>query len=186
MSHVRFRRVSRLRRGYSPRQVDAFLDGIEVALRGGLPLPSATEVRQAGFEMVHHGYDTTEVDAALDHVEERVLDAQAATAGRRGRVDAAGDAAYLREQLLAPYMHRFPRAGGLRRGYDIDDVDEMVDRLVASLDGGPAVSVDDLRTAPFRSRRGGYREDAVDDMLDRAIEVWLLANRQDDRGRPQG
>ena len=50
------RRVSRLRQGYHRRQVDAFLNHVEVSLGGVFPPPTAAEVRQAGFELVHGGY----------------------------------------------------------------------------------------------------------------------------------
>jgi DivIVA domain-containing protein len=180
VTHKRFPRVSRLRRGYHCRQVDAFLNHVEVSLGGVFPAPTAAEVRQAGFELVHHGYDVTAVDEHLDALEERVLRAQAATAGRRGRVDTASEAAYLRDELTGPYMKRFPRAGVLRRGYDRDDVDDFVDRLLAALDGqvsSVSVSVDDVRRAPFRPKRGGYREDAVDDAMDRVVEHLLHVRR---------
>lgn len=185
MSHSRFPRVGRMRRGYHCRQVDAFLNHVEVSLGGVFPPPTAAEVRQAGFELVHHGYDVRAVDEHLDGLEERVLRAQTAGAGRRGRVDPAGEAAYLRDELAGPYLRRFPRAAALRRGYDRDDVDEFVDRLLAALDGAagtaPAVSAEDVRRAPFRPRRGGYREDAVDEALDRVVEHLLQVRREPPR-----
>jgi DivIVA domain-containing protein len=179
MKHHRFHRVSRLRRGYHRRQVDAFLQRIEVSLTGIFPPPTAAEVRQAGFELVHGGYDVAAVDAHLDALEERAMLAQAKQGGRRGRWDPAGEAAILVKELTGPYMKRFPRTGALRRGYDVDDVDELVDRVLAGLDGsaGRPPTVEDVRRAPFRPRRGGYREDAVDDALDRVVEHLLLVQR---------
>lgn len=170
-----FRRVGRLRKGYHRKQVDAFLGHVEVALSGALPLPTAVEVRRAGFELVRGGYDTTAVDEALDALEERVLLVQGMAAGGRALADPVGEVDDLRAGLSTPYMKRFPRAGALRRGYDVDDVDELVDTLVTSLDGtGPAVSVEDVRSACFRPRRGGYREHDVDEMLDRVVELLLV------------
>lgn len=179
MKHHRFPRVSRFRRGYHRRQVDAFLQRIEVSLTGIFPPPTTAEVRQAGFEMVHGGYDVAAVDAHLDALEERAMLAQSKTGGRRGRLDAAGEAAILVKELTGPYMKRFPRTGALRKGYDVDDVDELVDRVLAGLDGSPGAHLiaDDVRRAPFRPHRGGYREDAVDDALDRVIEHLLLVQR---------
>ena len=175
--------MSRLRKGYHRHQVDAFLNQVEVSLSGVFPAPTAAQIRQAGFEMVHGGYDTQAVDAALDQLEERVLVRQGATGGRRGRVDVAGEAAFLREELAAPYMKRFPRASALRRGYDVDDVDEFLDLVLAALDGTATLTVEDVRSAPFRPRRGGYAEDAVDDTLDRVVELMLL-QAESARDRP--
>lgn len=170
-----FPRAGRLRKGYHRKQVDAFLNQVEVALSGGLPPPTAVEVRQAGFELVRGGYDMTAVDEALDALEERVLVAQGLTGGRRGRADPARDVDFLTAELAAPHMRRFPRARAFRRGYDVDDVDELIDDVVATLDvTGCATSVDGVRSAHFRPRRGGYREDSVDDMLDRLVELLLV------------
>jgi DivIVA domain-containing protein len=180
MSHRRFSRVSRLRRGYHRRQVDAFLNHVEVTLGGVFPPPTAAEVRQAGFELVHGGYAVHEVDEFLDALEERVIVAQGMTAGRRGKVDPGSEAEFLKGELAGPYMRRFPRARTLRRGYHPDDVDEFVDRVVATLDAQDTVTVEDVRTAPFRPRRGGYREDAVDEAMDRVVEHLLLVRRQAD------
>jgi len=178
MSHRRFHRVGPFRRGYHVGQVDAFLNHVEVSLGGVFPPPTAAEVRQAGFEMVHRGYGVVEVDAFLDDLEERVLAAQAMSAGRRGRVDPDSEADVLRGELTAPYMKRFPRARALRRGYHPDDVDEFVDRVLADLDSDAGtLTVEDVRTAPFRPRRGGYREEAVDDAMDRVVEHLLLLRR---------
>jgi DivIVA domain-containing protein len=178
MSHHRFPRVSRLHKGYHCRQVDAFLDHVEVSLGGVFPPPTASEVRQAGFELVRGGYTVAEVDEYLDALEERVLVAQGRLAGRRGRSDPAGEAAFLKTELTGPYMKRFARASFLRRGYHVDDVDEFVDRVVGALGGNDAVSVEDVRQVPFRPRRGGYREDAVDDAMDRVVEYLLLVRRE--------
>jgi DivIVA domain-containing protein len=189
VSHGRFRRVSRLRKGYHRRQVDRYLDGVQEALGGGPTLPSAADVRRAGFELVHGGYDVVEVDEHLDALEEQLIVAQDSAGGgrRRGPVDPQSEANFLVGELSAPYLQRFPRARTLRRGYHPDDVDEFVDRVVAALTAeldpagsAPAagLSVDDVRAAPFRPRRGGYREDAVDEAMDRVVDHLLLVRRQ--------
>ena len=178
MSHRRFTRVGRLHKGYHSRQVDAFLDHVEVSLGGVFPPPTASEVRQAGFELIRGGYAVVEVDEYLDALEERVLVAQGRLAGRRGRADPAGEAEFLKAELTGPYMKRFPRAFTLRRGYHPDDVDDFVDRVVGALDGTDPVTAEDVRHVPFRPRRGGYREDAVDDAMDRVVEYLLLVRRE--------
>jgi len=171
MRAERFPRAGRLHRGYHRKQVDQFVNHVELALGGAMPPPTAAEVREAGFELVRGGYATADVDRALDAIEERVLVAQ--VAGRRGRSDPDSEVTFLKGELTAPYMQRFPRARGLRRGYDIDEVDEFIDRVVASLGGTSGVTVEEVRAAPFRPRRGGYDETAVDEMLDRVVELMM-------------
>jgi len=187
--HDRYPRVRRWSKGYHRGQVDAFVSNVEVSLSGMIPMPTATDIRRAGFELRRGGYDTTAVDAALDELEGRVLAVQRLSAGRRGRADPAADAAVLREEISGSYMQRFPRAGALRRGYDLDDVDDFVDRVLVALDGGDAVgrqlAVDDVRAAVFRPRRGGYREDAVDDALDHVVEHLMLHQPREGAVGPQ-
>jgi DivIVA domain-containing protein len=79
-------------------------------------------------------------------------------------------------------MRRFPRVHFPRRGYDIDDVDEFLDLVGKALDSAIAsvardiggLTVADVRTVAFRPKRGGYAEEAVDETLDRVVEMMLL------------
>jgi DivIVA domain-containing protein len=177
--HDRFPRGSRFRKGYHRHQVDQFVNNVEVSLSGMIPMPTATDIRRAGFELRRGGYQTLAVDHALDALEERVLAVQRMSAGRRGRPDPAGDAAVLRDELSAAYMHRFDRVSGWRRGYDMDDVDDFVDRVLSALDGAVELTVDQVRAVVFRPRRGGYREQSVDDALDRVVEHLMLHSKQE-------
>ena len=194
MTHKRFRRASRWRRGYHCRQVDVFLARVEVSLQGDFPPMAASDIRRAGFELVRHGYSVAAVDARLDDLEERALLVEGPTSGRRVRSDPDADVQFLRDELSKPYMRRFPKSGILRRGYDLDDVDGLVDRVLARFNGVSTASqdvideltVEDVRTAGFKPRRGGYAEEAVDEMLDRVVELLLVQRRQEDssgRGR---
>jgi DivIVA domain-containing protein len=172
----RFPRARRLRKGYKRKQVDTFLERVELAVQGAQPSITAADVRRAGFDMVRRGYDIAAVDQALDEMEEQLIVVNA-LASRRGRVDPQAEASFLRQELDAPYMRRFPRAGLLRRGYNIDDVDDFIDKVCATLDGSAgeaAISLAEVRRIAFRPRRGGYAEDGVDETLDRVIELMLL------------
>jgi DivIVA domain-containing protein len=185
MTHKRFPRTSQWRRGYHCKQVEAFLASVELSLEGTFPPMAAADIRRAGFELVRHGYTVITVDAHLDELEERVLVVEGATSGRRGRTDPESDVQFLRDQLDEPYMRRFPRSRMLRRGYDLDQVDELVDRILARFNGqndGEAIELtaEDVRTAGFTPRRGGYSEGAVDEMLDRVVELLLVQRRATD------
>lgn len=176
----RFPRVGRLHRGYHRRQVDTFIHRVEVSLQGVLPPVSAAEIRRVGFELVHGGYDVAAVDAALDQLEDRSMSSAAAHAGRRGLSDPESEAAALREEISAPYMRRFPRAAALRRGYDIDAVDDFLDGVADTLAGHLELDVEQVRSAAFPPHRGGYDEDAVDELLDRLVELMLVLRRTPD------
>jgi len=190
----RFGRARGLGKGYHRKQVDAFVNRVELALQGALPGVTATEIRRVGFELVRRGYAVDEVDAALDDMELRAVVLQGATAGRRGRLDPAAEAAFLRKELSGPYMKRFSRVHFPVRGYDIDDVDAFVDRVCTALDatvaGAPAgaagVQLAEVRTVAFRSRRGGYSEGEVDDTLDRVVEMMLLLQAMSRVSTPSG
>jgi DivIVA domain-containing protein len=186
MTHKRFPRASRWRRGYHCRQVDAFLTNVEVSLQGDYAPMAAADIRRVGFELVRHGYAVAAVDARLDELEERVLLVESATSGRRARSDPDTDVQFLCDQLNEPYMRRFPRSGMLRRGYDLDEVDGLVDRVLARFNGSShtgqdpngELTVEDVRTAGFKPRRGGYAEEVVDEMLDRVVELLLVQRRE--------
>lgn len=66
----------------------------------------------------------------------------------------------------------------LRPGYNEEDVDELLDRIEATLvalEGGPRtgplITADEVRNSRFRTTRlsPGYREDEVDDFLDTVV-----------------
>ena len=68
--HDRFRRAGRLHKGYHRRQVDAFLNHVEVSLSGVFPTPTASEVRQVGFEL--EPIAATELQDALEMGEQHL------------------------------------------------------------------------------------------------------------------
>ncbi|WP_157570117.1 DivIVA domain-containing protein [Microtetraspora malaysiensis] len=79
-------------------------------------------------------------------------------------------------------MNRFPRVRGVRLGYDPGQVDELVRRIEGTLGrtdlDGPPISADEIRSAVFRVKRGGYNETAVDFALDAFIvAVEALSGR---------
>ena len=115
------------------------------------PPPTASEVRQAGFELVRGGYAVPEVDEYLDALEERVLVAQGRLAGRRGRPDPASEAEFLKAELTGPYMKRFAaRLASCVAATTSTTSTSSSTGSSAALDGTDAVSVEDVRQVPFR------------------------------------
>ncbi|MFC3688327.1 DivIVA domain-containing protein [Aquipuribacter hungaricus] len=171
MSEDLFERAGRLRKGYSRRQVEDFLARARgVWDAGGPPGPlTSWHVRTVGFDLRRGGYDIAEVDTALDRIEDAFVSREEAAAPEGLRE--AEDAVLAR--LEREDGHRFPAASWTRAGYRAEEVDELCRRVREHLVLGRDLTVDDIRTAVFRPRRGarGYREAPVDAYLDRVVDV---------------
>jgi len=175
-----FPRVGRWSRGYDPEQVDDFFARARVAYEGPLEASlRGDDVRGAAFDLVRGGYAPSSVDGALDRLEGAfVRRERAAFVGKRSQQEwmatVAERATTLYPRLVRPAGARFapPEHG---HGYAAEDVDAVLDRLVAYFDAGAPLGSGELRTATFRSARGGraYAEGPVDAFLARAVEVLL-------------
>jgi len=179
-----FPRANKLGKGYDVDQVEAFLTRARSAYEDGGRGPAMTSwhVRTVGFDLVRGGYEVEAVDAALDRIE----DAFARREKQRGE-ERAGSVGWqnqlrtqeqsLRAQLARPDGQRFPRGSGLELTYDIEQVDELCERVEAAFASGRPMAPDAVRLAVFKSRRGsrGYREAAVDAFLDRVVELLVVA-----------
>jgi DivIVA domain-containing protein len=172
MVQQEFARVRGLGKGYDVGQVDTFFTR---ALGGSL---TSAQVRSVGFDLVRGGYDVDEVDRVLDGLEDQLAtaertDERASLGERRFVSQVTGQAQVLRARLARQHGDRFARAASWAPAYDISDVDDLCDLVADYFDGAQALSVDALRSAVFRSRRGarGYAESAVDAFLDRVVAV---------------
>ena len=176
-----FSTVSRLRLGYEQEDVDEFFAHAREVYEGQSDEDlSSRDIRSAGFELARGGYDTDEVDAALDRLE------SAFVARARQEVLVTGGSAAWMEQLAENARSLYGRLGRpdgerfepARRGqpaYDRDDVDDLCDRLVEYFDKTEPITADEIRRARFRRRSGrrGYAEAPVDAFFSRAVEVLL-------------
>ncbi|MCS5733033.1 DivIVA domain-containing protein [Herbiconiux daphne] len=169
--------------GYDVNEVDDFLNKARLAYddrdaaSGDYSLTSDM-VRHMAFTMRKGGYYAPAVDAALERLEDAF-----ALRERDRAYQAAGDeewfagarnrAAEILVRLERPDGQKFDRAGFLRVGYHPKDVDAFADGLIEYFRAGADVTVTDVRTAVFRSKRGGYSELQVDAVLDAAVDVML-------------
>jgi len=176
-----FPRTGRWSSGYDTEQVDEFFEQARVAYEAGSDTGamSADDVRAAAFDLVRHGYEPGQVDAALDRLEgafvQRSRAQSIAAAGQDDWMDnVAARATTLYPRLVRPSGERFapPDRG---RGYSSEAVDALLDRLVDYFDDGAELSAAELRAATFPSspRDRAYAEGAVDAFLDRAVDVLL-------------
>lgn len=166
--------------GYNPEQVDALLDLAkrqyespdEVLLR-------ASDLRGLRLDLVSGGYAVSQVDAALDNLEDHFIQAEVkAFRERFGEPELAKRYGEL-QQSLVPRLRRessrrFARVSILARGYEKKKVDELCDLLMAHFNGGPRVRVSEVRRAQFSASRAGYSMPQVDGFLDRVIEALQL------------
>jgi len=171
-------RAPRLRRGYRPEEVDAFL--AHAARAAGAGALTAAQVRSVGFGSAFGGYDVDASDAVLARLEDllaaRERSRALASADQRQWAErAAALSAAVHGRLGEPEGERFPRGHGLRRGYRPADVDELCDLLHRHLTGGQRLHAADVRHALFRPARGrrGYREAPVDAFFDRVVELMV-------------
>ncbi|MDX6263620.1 MAG: hypothetical protein QOH84_5308 [Kribbellaceae bacterium] len=127
--------------------------------------PSVTveELRSAAFRtpLLGPGYSAEEVDDFLTDAEQWMPDRPVARAAATGK--------QRQGPLFTPVR--------LREGYETTQVDEFIDRVMATLNGQPVdrpVTVRELRKVQFTPVRlsEGYDVEEVDDWLDQA-ERWL-------------
>lgn len=183
MSATSFPRAARGQLGYDMAEVDRALrvarqryDNFDNGSDGKRLTTSS--IRHTAFTMKKGGYSAPHVDAALERLEDAV-----AVREREERLKRLGRSEFMREvkgtaravlkRLQREPRQRFQRVSILQRGYDIKEVDTFADRVSDFLRGGSPMSLREVRSAAFTSRRGGYREAQVDLLLDAVVDVML-------------
>jgi DivIVA domain-containing protein len=176
-----FPRARKSRAGYNVAEVEDFLEEARRAYSADRSAPTvvtAESIRRTAFDMEKGGYSVVHVDAAL----ERLEDAFAARERERAFAEVGDQAWYGQarstaqqalDRLDRPWGHRFKRNNFLTLGYSPKDVDAFGEELTAYFQDGKPMSVDDVRTVAFRTKRGGYNEAQVDVFLDAVIGVML-------------
>lgn len=184
MADKPFSLESRMKKGYDVEQVNDFFDQARKAFESDSASPHfpASKIRYASFDMMRGGYNTREVDTALDRLENAFLKRERANAVAEYGQDQwnrqlAEKATTLYPRMLRPEGERFAHPKG--KGYKADEVDELVDALAAFFDDGEELSSRDIRKATFRVARGqkAYEEGVVDAYLSRATEILLAVEQ---------
>ena len=167
-------------RGYDPKQVDALFDLAKRQYENpSLVLVRAADLRGLRLDLVRGGYATSQVDAALDNLEDHFIKAEVASFRERfGDSELAKRYLELRDALIPRLKKekgkRFTKVSLLSRGYDKKKVDLLCDQLLAHFDQTSKLKVGDLRRVQFSSARLGYSMPQVDSFLDRVIEAMQL------------
>ena len=176
-----FPRSRKNRPGYNVDQVEDFLEDARRAYSADPNIANpltAESIRRMAFPMQKGGYSTTHVDAALERLEDAFAERE-----RERAVAVEGDAAWyatarsnaqeVLDRLSRPARGKFRKVGILQTGYSPQEVDAFAARLVEYFQHGKPLSVDQVRTVTFSTKRGGYNETQVDVVLDAVIDVML-------------
>ena len=129
--------------------------------------------------MVRGGYSVSQVDAALDSLEDHFIRSEVIAFRQRfGQAELAKRFEELQQALLPRLSRdkskRFAKVSWLSRGYDKKKVDDLCDQLFAHFNGGTKVRVAQVRRAQFTATRSGYSMPQVDSYLDKVIEALQL------------
>lgn len=178
-----FRKVTGMRTGYHPEEVDDFFTHARTVYeQGPAGALSSRDVRTVAFDLVRHGYSTTAVDAALDRLEAAFVARSRADYiaenGRQAWLETLADQARsLYGRLTRPDGERFAPPQGRQPGYAAQDVDALCHRLVDYFDKNTPLTAQEIRSAVFGRAKGrqAYAEGPVDAFLERAVDVLLAA-----------
>ncbi|MFG1707679.1 DivIVA domain-containing protein [Nonomuraea sp. M3C6] len=162
-----------MRSGYDPGEVDALIERIESTLGRGshtFEPVTADEVRRATFRAKRGGYHETAVDFALEAFVV-ALETQTKRPVRLAMAEPTGD--MLREEWFETQATRVERVafrpGRMGTGYNEDEIDAFLDRIVATLRGTTEypVTAKDVRDVKFSTvmLKSGYLIADVDSFL---------------------
>lgn len=131
------------------------------------------------MDLVPGGYSISQVDVALDNLEDHFIKAEVrAFRERFGEAELIKRQQELRDSLLPRLARdkgkRFTRVSLLSRGYDPKRADELCDQIREHFEGNAKLRVADLRRAQFAATRRGYSMPQFDSFLDRVIEALQL------------
>lgn len=174
-----FQAVSGLKKGYDKSEVDDFFEHARQAYEGVASEPlTHKDIHTCVFDVVRGGYNTDQVDAAMNRLENAFVSKERETVTAQYGPD--GWSHWLNERaktlyprLTRPNGSRFSHPKGF--GYNIDEVDALCANLVKFIDGKLRITASELREVTFSpaKRKNAYDEASVDAFMARAIEILL-------------
>ena len=162
--------------GYDIGQVDEFLNlARQQYNEPSRQLVTSLDVRSIRFKLVKNGYSISVVDAALEKLEDAFAASEfTKQVNSQGFFEFEEDLDNLRKDLVARCSRankkKFSKRKYPNKGYNVKQVDKLCSQLGKSLETKEDLSVKEVRTATFRSKRGGYAEYQVDAFLESVVE----------------
>jgi DivIVA domain-containing protein len=164
--------------GYDPEAVDSFLERAREAFQGTEQALTNADLRAAAFPLKKGGYVTSEIDTAIERLEDTFADRE-----RDERIAAVGQDAWnaqaresaqdILNRIGRPRGRRFRRSNLFTYGYNTTEVDEFTDQVLSFFTAGEPLSRADVRNVTFRPQLRGYAEPQVDALLDELVRVML-------------
>jgi len=176
-----FLRVPEDEFGYETSEVDSVIDLARSQFANpGSHVLDASSLRTRQFALVKGGYRIDSVDAALDRLDDAFAEQEAKRLlVRQGHQGATEHLAEFRITLLARATRgarrAFKRQSWWQKGYSVRQVDQLLKRVAATLEGTPSVGVPQLRQVTFSPKWAGYTEAQVDAYLDRAVQYLQIS-----------
>lgn len=175
-----FNSVAKRDFGYHTGQVDEFITAARDAYESDSGINAST-VQTKTFDLVRGGYRTDQVDQVLERLEDALRRAE-----RDDFIAHYGQQAWdlqlierleeLTGRLERTRGEKFRMADAGVQGYNIDDVEACMTRVVAHLHDEEHIRLADVRNATFRAEQGphGYDEAQVDFFLLAVIELLVV------------
>ena len=172
ITRVRFTPV-RIHEGYDMDDVDGFLDRLEQEARNGGDLAALVRGASFGKVRLREGYEIAEVDDFLREISDVTVDGPASPAP----VVAPGSTAWAIRGLVERVRFSPVR---LREGYDMADVDRLLDEVIEAAERGEPIAAVVARAhfTPVRMREG-YDMDEVDSFLAQLADPAALPSHPD-------
>ena len=162
--------------GYNISQVDEFLElARQQYTDPSKELVTSLDVRTVRFKLVKNGYSISVVDAALEKLEDAFAAAEfTREVTNQGYFEFTEDLDNQRQELVArctrPNRKKFSRRKFPNKGYSLKQVDKLCSQLGNSMKNNADLTVREVRTATFKSKRGGYAEYQVDAFLEKVVD----------------
>ena len=166
--------------GYDQLQVDAFISMARQQYDNpeGLLL-SSERIRETEFDLVRGGYQPSQVDAALDRIEDALADRETKKKiETRGAEAVADQLTRIRDIVTLragrPKKKRFDRVSWPMRAYSRAEVDKLCNLVLEHNVNHEPLEMAEVRRVVFSAKRGGYAENQVDAFIDRVIQILHL------------
>ena len=163
--------------GYEPQQVDAFVTMARQQYENPeAHLLTSERIRETEFDLIRGGYEISQVDAALDRIEDALADREISRKrNNRGDSSVTDHLERITEvvklRAARPKRKRFRTIAWPSRGYSKREVDRLCNLVLEHIVNQEKLTMAEVRRIVFTATRGGYAENEVDAFIDRVVQI---------------